>query len=114
MYWLLCLEGHNNMSALDDRHIEKRGNEYDVRLFKEAQPQDLLRPGHFNPLRSREGGVLVRALVIYLNVSKLDPVFLHLVVDDEIHNFSTPDPEKWARWLELLAEIAREVLRSVA
>jgi hypothetical protein len=43
IYWLLCLEGHNNMSALDDRHIEKRGEEYDVVLFKEADPKDLVR-----------------------------------------------------------------------
>lgn len=42
IYWLLCLESHNNMSALDDRHIEKRGEEYDVVLFKEAKPDDLV------------------------------------------------------------------------
>jgi hypothetical protein len=43
IYWLLCLEGHNNMSALDDRHIEKNGNEFNIALFKEAEPAALIR-----------------------------------------------------------------------
>ena len=32
-----------------------------VAIAEDAQPQDLLRPGHINPLRARDGGVLVRA-----------------------------------------------------
>src|SRR5207237_2838988 len=32
-----------------------------VAIAEDAQPQDLLRPGHVNPLRARDGGVLVRA-----------------------------------------------------
>ena len=32
-----------------------------VAIADDAQPADLLRPGHINPLRAREGGVLVRA-----------------------------------------------------
>jgi 3,4-dihydroxy 2-butanone 4-phosphate synthase/GTP cyclohydrolase II len=32
-----------------------------VAVAQDAQPQDLLRPGHINPLRARDGGVLVRA-----------------------------------------------------
>ena len=32
-----------------------------VAIDDNAQPQDLLRPGHTHPLRAREGGVLVRA-----------------------------------------------------
>lgn len=43
IYWLLCLEGHNNISALNDRHIEENGNEFNVVLFKEANPLDLVR-----------------------------------------------------------------------
>jgi len=43
IYWLLCLESHNNMSALDDRHIEKDGSDYHAVLFKSADPDDLLR-----------------------------------------------------------------------
>ena len=43
IYWLLCLESHNNMSALDDRHIEKEGDDYHAVLFKPAVLADLLR-----------------------------------------------------------------------
>jgi len=43
MYWLLCLAGHNNMSALDDRHIEKKGDEFEVKLFKDVEPAELIR-----------------------------------------------------------------------
>ncbi|MBV8780354.1 MAG: bifunctional 3,4-dihydroxy-2-butanone-4-phosphate synthase/GTP cyclohydrolase II [Phycisphaerae bacterium] len=32
-----------------------------VAVAEDAQPQDLNRPGHINPLRAREGGVLVRS-----------------------------------------------------
>lgn len=43
MYWLLCLHSHNNLSALEDRHIEKSDNDYNVVLFKEENPEDLQR-----------------------------------------------------------------------
>lgn len=43
MYWLLCLHGHNNLSALEDRHIEKQSGDYNVVLFKEEDPEDLVR-----------------------------------------------------------------------
>lgn len=42
IYWLLCLEGHNNMSALDDRHIEKHGDDFEVTLFKAPDPVALV------------------------------------------------------------------------
>jgi 3,4-dihydroxy 2-butanone 4-phosphate synthase/GTP cyclohydrolase II len=38
-----------------------RARTIEVAIAEDAQPQDLLRPGHINPLRSRDGGVLVRA-----------------------------------------------------
>jgi 3,4-dihydroxy 2-butanone 4-phosphate synthase/GTP cyclohydrolase II len=38
-----------------------RAKTIEVAIAEDAQPQDLLRPGHINPLRCREGGVLVRA-----------------------------------------------------
>jgi 3,4-dihydroxy 2-butanone 4-phosphate synthase/GTP cyclohydrolase II len=38
-----------------------RAKTIEVAIAEDAQPQDLLRPGHINPLRSRDGGVLVRA-----------------------------------------------------
>lgn len=43
MYWLLCLHAHNNVSALEDRHIEKQDKDYGVVLFKEDDPGDLIR-----------------------------------------------------------------------
>jgi hypothetical protein len=43
IYWLLCLHGHNNLSALEDRHIEKQGEDYNVVLFREEDPEDYLR-----------------------------------------------------------------------
>lgn len=43
MYWLLCLHGHNNLSALEDRHIQKQDGDYNVTLFKEEDPEDLVR-----------------------------------------------------------------------
>lgn len=43
MYWLLCLHSHNNLSALEDRHIEKSGDDFSVVLFKEENPDDLQR-----------------------------------------------------------------------
>jgi 3,4-dihydroxy 2-butanone 4-phosphate synthase / GTP cyclohydrolase II len=38
-----------------------RAKTIEVAIANDAQPQDLLRPGHINPLRARDGGVLVRA-----------------------------------------------------
>jgi 3,4-dihydroxy 2-butanone 4-phosphate synthase/GTP cyclohydrolase II len=38
-----------------------RAKTIEVAIAEDAQPQDLLRPGHINPLRCRDGGVLVRA-----------------------------------------------------
>lgn len=38
-----------------------RAKTIEVAIADDAQPGDLLRPGHTNPLRARDGGVLVRA-----------------------------------------------------
>jgi 3,4-dihydroxy 2-butanone 4-phosphate synthase/GTP cyclohydrolase II len=38
-----------------------RAKTIEVAIAEDAQPQDLLRPGHIFPLRARDGGVLVRA-----------------------------------------------------
>jgi len=38
-----------------------RARTIEVAIAEDAQPQDLLRPGHISPLRARDGGVLVRA-----------------------------------------------------
>jgi Family of unknown function (DUF5677) len=39
----LCLRSHNSMTALDDRYIEKVGDDYHVVLFREATPGDIAR-----------------------------------------------------------------------
>lgn len=38
-----------------------RAKTIEVAIAEDARPQDLNRPGHINPLRARDGGVLVRA-----------------------------------------------------
>jgi 3,4-dihydroxy 2-butanone 4-phosphate synthase/GTP cyclohydrolase II len=38
-----------------------RATTIQVAIAEDAQPQDLNRPGHMNPLRARDGGVLVRS-----------------------------------------------------
>lgn len=36
LYWLLCLEGHNNIASLEERHVEKsESGSYEVTMFKE-------------------------------------------------------------------------------
>lgn len=53
MYWLLCLHAHNNISALEDRHLEKQDDDYNVVMFKEDEPADRIR--YFDAL----GAVLI-------------------------------------------------------
>lgn len=43
LYWQLCMHSHNNVSALEDRHIEKNGPDYEVTLWKEVDPKDTIR-----------------------------------------------------------------------
>lgn len=43
LYWQLCMHSHNNVSALEDRHIEKKGAGYEVALRKEIDPEDTIR-----------------------------------------------------------------------
>lgn len=43
IYWLLCLDGHNNLSALNDRHIEGGLEDFNVVLFKGLSAADLIR-----------------------------------------------------------------------
>lgn len=43
LYWQLCMHAHNNVSVLEDRHLEKRNGDYEVALFKEENPTDIVR-----------------------------------------------------------------------
>jgi hypothetical protein len=43
LYWQLCLHAHNNVAALEERHLEKKGDDYTVAFFKMADAADLVR-----------------------------------------------------------------------
>ncbi len=43
LYWQLCLHAHNNVAALEERHLNKKGDDYAVAFFKMADPPDLAR-----------------------------------------------------------------------
>lgn len=43
LYWQLCMHAHNNASALEDRHLEKKDGSYEVALFKDEDPADVIR-----------------------------------------------------------------------
>src|ERR1700730_1181210 len=43
LYWQLCLHAHNNVSALEERHLNKKGDDFEVLFFKEEDPADLVR-----------------------------------------------------------------------
>lgn len=43
LYWILCMQAHNNVSALEDRHLEKDGETYEVTMYKEENPADTVR-----------------------------------------------------------------------
>jgi Family of unknown function (DUF5677) len=43
LYWQLCLESHNSISAVEARHIEQTSNGIDVHLRKDNHPGELLK-----------------------------------------------------------------------
>jgi hypothetical protein len=44
LYWLLCLEGHNSVTALESRHVIKlSGGDYDLIAVKENSVEDVCR-----------------------------------------------------------------------
>src|SRR5437870_9464875 len=55
------VDAHKRFGVTTGVSARDRAKTIEVAIAEDAQPQDLLRPGHINPLRSREGGVLVRA-----------------------------------------------------
>src|SRR5437867_5124936 len=57
----VTVDAHKRFGVTTGVSVRDRAKTIEVAIAKDAQPQDLLRPGHINPLRSREGGVLVRA-----------------------------------------------------
>ena len=57
----VTVDAHPRFGVSTGVSAKDRAMTVQVAIAEDAQPQDLLRPGHINPLRAREGGVLVRA-----------------------------------------------------
>jgi 3,4-dihydroxy 2-butanone 4-phosphate synthase/GTP cyclohydrolase II len=57
----VTVDAHPKFGVTTGVSAKDRAKTIEVAIAEDAQPQDLLRPGHINPLRSRTGGVLVRA-----------------------------------------------------
>ncbi len=57
----VTVNAHQKFGVTTGVSAKDRARTIEVAIAEDAQPQDLLRPGHINPLRSRDGGVLVRA-----------------------------------------------------
>jgi 3,4-dihydroxy 2-butanone 4-phosphate synthase / GTP cyclohydrolase II len=57
----VTIDAHARFGVTTGVSARDRAKTIEVAIAEDAQPQDLLRPGHINPLRARDGGVLVRA-----------------------------------------------------
>jgi 3,4-dihydroxy 2-butanone 4-phosphate synthase/GTP cyclohydrolase II len=57
----VTVDAHPRFGVTTGVSAKDRANTIAVLAAEDAQPGDLLRPGHINPLRARDGGVLVRA-----------------------------------------------------
>jgi 3,4-dihydroxy 2-butanone 4-phosphate synthase / GTP cyclohydrolase II len=57
----VTIDGHPKFGVTTGVSARDRARTIELAIAEDAQPQDLLRPGHINPLRARDGGVLVRA-----------------------------------------------------
>lgn len=57
----VTIDAHRRFGVTTGVSARDRARTIEVAIAADAQPQDLLRPGHINPLRARDGGVLVRA-----------------------------------------------------
>jgi 3,4-dihydroxy 2-butanone 4-phosphate synthase/GTP cyclohydrolase II len=57
----VTVDAHKRFGVSTGVSARDRATTIQVAIAEDAQPQDLARPGHINPLRSRDGGVLVRA-----------------------------------------------------
>ena len=56
----MTVDAHKKFGVSTGVSARDRAVTIQVAIAEDAQPQDLLRPGHINPLRARDGGVLVR------------------------------------------------------
>jgi 3,4-dihydroxy 2-butanone 4-phosphate synthase/GTP cyclohydrolase II len=57
----VTIDAHPRFGVTTGISVSDQARTIQAALANDAQPSDLLRPGHVHPLRAREGGVLVRA-----------------------------------------------------
>jgi 3,4-dihydroxy 2-butanone 4-phosphate synthase/GTP cyclohydrolase II len=57
----VTVDAHPRFGVTTGISVFDQAKTIEVATAEDAQPQDLLRPGHVHPLRARSGGVLVRA-----------------------------------------------------
>ena len=57
----VTIDAHPKFGVTTGVSAKDQATTIQVAIADDAQPHDLLRPGHTHPLRAREGGVLVRA-----------------------------------------------------
>src|SRR5213075_831721 len=57
----VSVDAHTKFGVTTGVSARDRAKTIEVAIADDPQPQDLPRPGHVNPLRARNGGVLVRA-----------------------------------------------------
>jgi 3,4-dihydroxy 2-butanone 4-phosphate synthase/GTP cyclohydrolase II len=57
----VTVDAHPRFGVSTGVSARDRAKTIEVAIAEDARPQDLNRPGHINPLRARDGGVLVRA-----------------------------------------------------
>jgi 3,4-dihydroxy 2-butanone 4-phosphate synthase/GTP cyclohydrolase II len=57
----ITIDAHERFGVSTGVSAQDRATTIRVAIDPETRPQDLARPGHINPLRARDGGVLVRA-----------------------------------------------------
>ncbi len=57
----VTIDAHTKFGVSTGVSAKDRATTIRVAIAVDAKPADLLRPGHINPLRARDGGVLVRA-----------------------------------------------------
>jgi 3,4-dihydroxy 2-butanone 4-phosphate synthase/GTP cyclohydrolase II len=57
----VTVDAHPRFGVTTGVSARDRATTVQVAIADDARPGDLLRPGHMNPLRARDGGVLVRA-----------------------------------------------------
>src|SRR5207253_6081185 len=56
----VTVDAHKRFGVSTGISVRDQAATIQVATADDAQPQDLLRPGHVHPLRARDGGVLVR------------------------------------------------------